>query len=182
MTGAIAKRYARALAGVAAEENRLEKVAEELDRVSGWLDDPDVKAAFDSPSLAATARRGLVGRLAESLELSDLTRNFLSLLAERNRLDAFHGIVQAYQALVDRSLGRVRAVIRAATPLDDASVAKIRSVLEEISKKTVVATVEVDPKLIAGVSVEIEGRVYDGSALTQITHLTRSLAREVSPG
>lgn len=182
MTGAVAKRYARALAGVAAEENRLEQVAGELERVSAWLDDADVKAAFDSPNLGANARRGLIGKLAESLELSELTRNFLSLLAERNRLDAFHGIVSAYQALVDRSLGRVRAVIRAATPLDDASIAKIRGVLEEISKKKVVASVVVDPALIAGVSVEIEGRVYDGSALTQITHLTRSLAREVTPG
>lgn len=182
MTSAVAKRYARALAGVAGEQNRLEQTAEELERTAAWLDDPDVKAAFESPSLGVTARRGLVGRLAESLDLSELSRNFLSLLGERNRLDQFRSIVLAYQALVDRSLGRVRATIRAATPLDDASVDQIRSVLEQLSKKKVLATVIVDPSLIAGVSVEIEGRVYDGSAHTQLAHLARSMAREVSPG
>ena len=182
MTGAIAKRYARALASVAAEQNHLEQTADELDRIASWLDDPDVKAAFDSPSLGVNARRGLVGRLAESLELSELTRNFLSMLGERNRLDQFKGIIQAYQSLVDRSLGRVRAVVRAATSLDDASVAQIRSALEQITKKKVLVSVVVDPTLIAGVSVEIEGRVYDGSAHTQLTHLARSMAREVSPG
>jgi F-type H+-transporting ATPase subunit delta len=182
VTGAIAKRYARALAGVAGEQGRLEQTADELDRVAAWLDDPDVKLAFESPNLGVNARRGLVGRLAESLELSQLTSNFLAMLGERNRLDQFRAIVQAYQTLVDRSLGRVRALVRAATPLDDASVEQIRSVLEQISKKKVLVSVVVDPTLIAGVSVEIEGRVYDGSAHTQLTHLARSMAREVSPG
>ena len=182
MTGAISKRYARALAGVAGEQNRLEQTAEELERLAGWLDDADVKAAFDSPNLGVAARRGLVGRLVESLGLSELTSNFLSMLAERNRLDQFDAIVQAYQTLVDRSLGRVRAVVRAATPLDDASLAQVRAVLEQISKKKVLVSVVVDPTLIAGVSVEIEGRVFDGSARTQLTHLARSMAREVSPG
>lgn len=182
MTSAIAKRYARALAGVAGEQNRLEETEVELQRLAVWLDDADVKAAFESPSLGVTARRGLVARLAESLGLSELSRNFLSLLAERNRLDHFHSIVLAYQALVDRSLGRVRASIRAATPLDESSVEQIRGVLEQMSGKKVLASVEVDPSLIAGVSVEIEGRVYDGSAHTQLAHLARSMAREVSPG
>lgn len=182
MTSAIAKRYARALAGVAGEQNRLEETATELEKLAAWLDDADVKAAFDSPNLSVAARRGLVARLAEALGLSELARNFLSLLADRNRLDQFGPIVLAYQALVDRSLGRVRATIRAATPLDDASVEKIRGVLEQIAGKKVLASVVVDPALIAGVSVEIEGRVYDGSAHTQLAHLARSMAREVSPG
>jgi F-type H+-transporting ATPase subunit delta len=182
VTGAIAKRYARALAGVAGEQSRLEQTADELDRVAAWLADPDVAAAFASPNLGANARRGLVGRLAESLDLSELTRNFLSLLAERNRLDQFRAITRAYQGLVDRSLGRVRAVVRAATQPSDASVEEIRSVLEQLSGKKVLVSVEVDPKLIAGVSVEIEGRVYDGSARTQLTHLARSMAREAAPG
>lgn len=182
MTSAIAKRYARALASVAGEQNRLEETATELATIAGWLDDADVKAAFESPSLGIPARRALVARLAESQGLSELSRNFLSLLAERNRLDQFRPIVLAYQALVDRSLGRVRATIRAATPLDDASIEQIRGVLEQLSGKRVLASVVVDPALIAGVSVEIEGRVYDGSAHTQLAHLARSMAREVSPG
>jgi F-type H+-transporting ATPase subunit delta len=182
VTSAIAKRYARALAGVAGEQNRLEETATELENIATWLDDADVRAAFDSPTLGVTARRGLVTRLAESLGLSELSRNFLSLLAERNRLDQFRPIVLACQALVDRSLGRVRASIRAATPLADSSVDQIRAVLEQMSGKKVLASVVVDPTLIAGVSVEIEGRVYDGSARTQLAYLARSMAREVTPG
>lgn len=182
MTSAIARRYARALAGVAGEQKRLEETATELENIATWLDDADVRAAFESPSLGVQARRGLVGRLAESLGLSELSRNFLSLLAERHRLDQFRPIVLAYQALVDRSLGRVRATIRAATPLGDSSIEQIRVVLEQMAGRKVLASVVVDPTLIAGISVEIEGRVYDGSARTQLAHLARSMAREVTPG
>jgi F-type H+-transporting ATPase subunit delta len=56
------------------------------------------------------------------------------------------------------------------------------TVLEQMTGKNVIASVVVDPALIAGVSVEIEGRVYDGSVQTQLAHLTRSMAREVTPG
>jgi len=182
VTSAIARRYARALAGVAGEQNRLEETATELESIATWLDDADVRAAFESPSLGVQASRGLVGRLAESLGLSELSRNFLSLLAERHRLDQFRSIVLAYQALVDRSLGRVRATIRAASPLGDSSIEQIRVVLEQMAGRKVIASVVVDPTLIAGISVEIEGRVYDGSAQTQLAHLARSIAREVSPG
>lgn len=181
MTSAIAKRYARALAGAAGEQNRLEQTATELESIATWLEDVDVKAAFESPTLGVPARRSLVARLAESLGLSELSRNFLSLLAERNRLDQFGPIVLAYQALVDRSLGRVRATIRAATPLDDTSIERIRAVLEQMCGKRVLASAVVDRTLIAGVAVEIEGRVYDGSARTQLAHLARSMAREESP-
>jgi F-type H+-transporting ATPase subunit delta len=180
MTAGVAKRYARALARVAEDEGRVAQIGEELDRVGEWLADPDFAAALASPALDASARHGLVGRLAESLGLSALARNFLALLADHNRLDHFAAIARAYQGLVDQSLDRVRAILRSATPLPDSTTSKIAGALEQISGKTVVLTTEIDRSLIAGVTVEIEGRVYDGSARTQLAHLAKSMSREGS--
>jgi len=177
VNGSLAKRYARALASVAAEDTRLEQVAEELEQIVKWLSEPELAAALASPALAMTDREALVARVTDSLALSTTTKNFLRLLAEKNRLGELPGIVRAYQALVDQALGRVRGILRVATPITDTVVGEITSTLEAIVGKTVLLKVEVDPALIAGVTVEIEGQVYDGSARTQLAHVARAAAR-----
>jgi F-type H+-transporting ATPase subunit delta len=182
MNGMLAKRYARALAGVATEDKRLEQTAEELERVATWLKDPELAAALASPTLGTEARTSLTARVIESLGLTPLTRRFVALLAERNRLGELPGIVRAYVRLVDEALGRVRAIIRVAMPLSPAQSAKLTSAVQKIVGKTVLAQVEVQPELIAGVTVEIEGRVYDGSVRTQLAHLAQSMAREGAGG
>jgi F-type H+-transporting ATPase subunit delta len=178
MTGALAKRYARALASVASEERRLEEVGAELERTADWLADPELATALAAPNLGPAARRGLIGSITESLGLSELTTNFLGLLAQRNRLGQFRSIGDAYRAIVDRELGRVRARIHSAEPLSPASLAELNRVLDGICGKKVLPSVEVDSALIGGLTVEIEGRVYDGSVRTQLEHLTRAMARE----
>jgi len=177
MNGSLAKRYARALASVAAEETRLEQVAEEIEQAQAWLSAPELSAALASPVLGASQRQGLLASVTESLALSTTTRNFLYLLAERNRLGELPGIVRAYQTLVDQALGRMRGVLRVAAPISDASIAEITATLEQVAGKTVLLKVETDPGLIAGLTVEIEGLVYDGSVRTQLALLAQAAAR-----
>jgi len=182
MTGAIAKRYARALLSVASEQGRMEETVAELERTAAWLDDPELAHALASPVLGVAARRGLLGEITRALELSELTQNFLSLLAEKNRLGEFRAITRAYLRMVDRTAGRVQATIRSALPLADAGRVEVVAALESLAGKKVVARTEIDPALIAGLTVEMEGRVYDGSARTQLAHLAQTMAREGTSG
>ena len=182
MTGGLAKRYARALASVAKEENRLEEVATELDAVSAWLADEELSEALASPALSHENRQALVAQMTDSLGLSDLTKNFLGLVTEQHRLDHFDGMRRAYGDLVDRELGRLRAALRTAQPLSDAQQAEIASALEAQHGKKILLSVEVDPALVAGITVEIEGKTYDGSARTQLAHVARTMSRTGSAG
>lgn len=176
MTGGLAKRYGRALLEVARDENRLEEVGAELDQVASWLADKELSAALNSPALSNENHHALVRQMTESLGLSELARNFLSLLTDQHRLPYFTAIHAAYLELVDRELNRLRAVLRSARPVSDAQLAEIAAALEKTHGKTILLTPEVDPDLIAGVSVEIEGKIYDGSARTQLTHAARAMS------
>lgn len=178
MTGGLAKRYARALLSVAKEENRLEETAAELESVAAWLADEELSEALTSPALSHENRRALVAQITESLGLSELTRNFLGLVTEQHRLDHFAAMQRAYGDLVDRELNRLRAVLRSAQPVSDAQKAEIASALEAKHGKKVLLSVEVDPALVAGITVEIEGKTYDGSARTQLAHVARSMSRQ----
>ena len=182
MTGGLAKRYARALADVAREEDRLEAVATELAGVAGWLADRELSEALASPALTLENRKALVAQMTESLGLSELTRNFLGLVTERHRLDHFEAMRNAYTEIVDRELGRLRAILRSAQPLSEAQQQEVATALEVQHGKKILLSVEVDPALVAGITVEIEGKTYDGSARTQLAHAARTMSRQGPTG
>jgi F-type H+-transporting ATPase subunit delta len=181
MSGSLAKRYARALAGVARSEGRLEAVHEEIDRAAAWLGDRELADALTSPVLGKDARRALLAQITSSLELSELVKNFLGVLSENHRLELFAGVVRAYRGIVDDELGRVRGLVRTPSELLSEGMAELRKALEAALGKQVILNVEIDPSLLGGLTVEIAGRVYDGSVRTQLQHLARDLARERSP-
>lgn len=181
MSASLARRYARALADSARPEGRLEPVLDELERLAAWLEDPELGAALSSPALPAEARTSLLAQITATLELSELVRSFLGVLAENKRLGLFPAAVRAYRRLVDDELGRVRGIVRAPTEPAPESLAEIRATLERAFAKQVLLAVEVEPTLLGGLTVEIEGRVYDGSVLTQLQRLAQELARERSP-
>ena len=182
MTGGLAKRYARALVGAAKEEGRLEEVSDELAQAASWLEDRELSEALASPALTQENRSALVSQMTESLGHSPLTRRFLDLITERQRLAWFAGMQRAYTEMVDRELNRLRAIVRSAAPLTEEQVASLSSALEERHGKKVLLSTEIDPDLVAGITVEIEGKTYDGSARTQLARVARTLSRGGSIG
>lgn len=180
MSGSLAKRYARALAGVARSEGRLEPVLEELERAAAWLGDRELADALTSPVLPHEARQALLAQITSSLSLSELVKNFLGVLSQNHRLDLFTGVARAYRGIVDDELGRVRGLVRTPSELRPEALAELSSALQAALGKQVILNVEIDPALLGGLTVEIAGRVYDGSVRTQLQHLARDLARERS--
>src|SRR6185295_6157407 len=97
-----------------------------------------------------------------------LTRNFLAVLADHRRLDQLAPIAEHYQRLVDDALGRVRARIVSAAEMSADEETALTTVIERLTGKKVVAERSIDPELLGGVTVEVGGKVYDGSLRTQL--------------
>lgn len=172
----IARRYAKAIVAVAQEQNALEQTGDELRLLRALAEDPQIAHGLANPLLAASARRGLARAVAEQLKLRPSMRDFLSLLADHRRLDQLVGIADQYQKIVDQMLGRVRATITSAAPLTAEQTGAVTSALARQSGRTVLADERVDPQMLGGVVVDIEGKVYDGSLRTQLEALATSIA------
>ena len=97
-----------------------------------------------------------------------LFRSFVLLLVDRNRLNVLPLIARAYQELTDRQLGRVRAVVTSAKPLDVVTQGEIQRALERRTGKKVLMKSEVDPTLIGGVVARVGDLVLDGSLRTRL--------------
>jgi len=174
-----ARRYAKALLELARAQGLQETVGGELTRVAEVLADPSLAQILALPNLPPKTRKDLAEQLGTILSLQPLTSNFLRVLAENDRLDIVVDIDSAYRHLLERALGRVRAKVRSAAPLSEEELRRLVDALSRLTQMTVVPTVEVDPDLLGGVMVEIEGQVYDASLKTQLQRLGETLARQL---
>jgi len=172
-------RYAKALLSLAQEQNLTESIGAELAKVAEVLVDPTLTRTLALPNLSPKTRKDVAEQLIENLSSSNLLGNFLRVLAENDRLKDFLAIERAYQNLLEQKLGRVRAKIRVATQLSDEELKSLVDAFSRLTQKTVIPTVELDPDLLGGIVVEIEGRVYDASLKTQVQRLGETLAQQL---
>lgn len=171
----VARRYARALFGLAERQGTLDVVAAGLATAVGLLEDPRTARVLTGP-VARAKKQALLHTIADKAGAPPIFRNLLLLLTERDRLDHLAAIRLVFEQLVDRRLGRTRAVVRSARPLPPDMFREITDAFGKLTGKQVLAEVAVDPELLAGVIVEVEGRVYDGSLRTQLSRLCQQMA------
>jgi F-type H+-transporting ATPase subunit delta len=147
--------------------------------VAASLGDPALAGLLNLATLGAKVRQEIIARIAGLLSLSPLMTDFLRLLAQKDRLRFLADIQDHYQRLLDQVIGRSRARVRSAVPLSQAELTDLVSVFSRLTGTTVVPSVEVDPELLAGVMVELEGQVYDGSLKTQIARMGEALRQSI---
>ncbi len=155
--------------GVTAVEGDLERLAEAL-RESGEL-----RALIANPEVSRDALRRVMAGLAEHLELSPLTRNFLGVLAENRRVSALPQIIRAFRTIASAQRGEVSAEVVSAHALSGEQVRELEHKLRAREGRTVKLTSRVDPDLLGGLVVTIGSKRIDGSIRSRLTALGQAM-------
>jgi F-type H+-transporting ATPase subunit delta len=176
---AVAKSYAKALFELARERNQVDAVSKELAAIAAVMAEQPAMVEFLSrPWVAPTAKRGAAAEMATQLGLSPLTRDFLALIAARNRADYLSAIAAAYRALDDEAQGRVRVKLRTAHALTEGERERLSARLSRtFGGKTLVIDERVDSGLLGGFVAEVGSMILDGSIDTQLERMRERLAR-----
>lgn len=177
--GSVARRYGRALFELAREGHEIEPVGEMLANLAAAISSLE-PGALTPGLLTLQQRQQLATALAAALGgQKTLLSRFVGVLAENDRLDQIPSIEKMYERLGDEEARRVRVRVRSASALANSEIDSIRASFERVTGRAVVPELEVDDRLIGGVTVESQGRVYDGSIRTQLALLERRMAGEV---
>ena len=176
---AVARSYAKALFELARERNQVEAVGKELETVAqAIIEQPPLLDFLSRPWVAAPAKRGAATDAATRLGASPLVRDFLGLVATRNRADHLVAIAAAYRALDDVAQGRVRVKLRTAVALTDAERDQLRNRLSRLlDGRTLILEESVDSQLLGGFVAEAGSMILDGSLDTQLDRMRDRLAR-----
>ena len=174
----LSKRYARALVEAVAEPRDLEAAGQDLLAFLQLLrDHRDLRALFANPGVQRRDKEALLNRLTAALGIGSVVVAFLALLLGKGRLGHLEIIARIYQDLVDERLGRVKAVVTAAVPLEADAEERLRQRLEQVVGKRVYLEVQQDPGILGGLIAQIGSLVYDGSLRTQLARLREQLVR-----
>ncbi len=172
----VAKRYARALLGLASDHDQLEAWGVELERLARIVDAPEIAMHLESPELSQVARLEALSKIAEKLDLSFPLRSFAVVVARHGRAADLTAMAEAYRKMLDDLMGRARATLTFSRQPSDEETAQISTHLEAIAKKKIIPTIKVDDSLIGGVVVELEGKIYDGSLANRLAEAQRRLS------
>jgi F-type H+-transporting ATPase subunit delta len=179
---AVATRYANALADVVTAGGSpispQEAVSELRAFVAALDGSTELQNALETPAVPAGRKRAVVGRIAEILKLSRISRNFLYVLIDHRRMAALSGILDSFELIVDDRLGFARAEVAAAREMAEPQRAALNAELERLTGRRIRMRFTVDERLIGGVVARIGSTVYDGSVRGQLASLGRRLGAE----
>lgn len=168
----LADRYAAALFDLADERKDLDTVAADLRRLRDMISESaDLRRLVRSPVLSRVEQARAIGAIAESAGLSQLTRNFLGLIAQNRRLFALPAMIDAYLAQLAARRGEVTAQVVAAQPLTPAQEAAVNEQLRKAVGSKVAVEVRVDPSLLGGMIVKVGSRMVDASVRSKLQRL-----------
>ena len=168
-----ARPYARAVFSLAREQGRLSQWSTLLGFAARAVSEPSVQSVIGNPRLDAQA---LVGVLVPPGEVDPLFTQFLSVLAENQRLVLLPEIVGLFDAQRAEDEHVVKATITSANELDAAELAKLRAALVKRFGREVDVTTAVDAALIGGAIIDAGDVVIDGSLRTKLARLGAALA------
>ncbi len=169
-------RYARSLAEVAVEAGIAENIGADFAQLDKILkESPELTALLKNPIVSPRNKTDVLGALGARAGWHKYFRDFLRVLAENHRLPYLHELYPLFLDELDRLRGIVTAKAWTAQPLSMTSESDLAAALRNLSGKSVKIVSQLDPSLIGGVRVEMEGTVYDGSVRRQLERLVEHL-------
>lgn len=165
----LARRYAQALYAVSPDEQALLTSARSL------TGDPLLWEVLCSPAVQPWEKERVLGRLPQLSDSGPLL-GFYRLLARKERLPLLPQIVEAFEDLSLEARGAARCRMTCVRIPEPAMQEKLRQMLCRLHhKKDILFTFQVDPALLGGFTLELEGVTYDKSVRGALAGLARQL-------
>ena len=174
MPTAAARRYAKAVFELAAQEGQVEQWQRRLTRVRELFDDPATAAVLANPTIPLEQRETVISGAPHVLDPEGT--NLARLLIESWRIADAAEIDEEFQRLADEAAGRVRATVTTAIELATRDRDRVARELSQRLGKDVNISVVVDPSIVGGMKLQYGDRVVDASVATKLEQLRRRLA------
>ena len=164
----LAREYGDGLYALTEEEHLSEEVLSQLQVLSRcFREQPDFLRLLSNMSLSRAERIAILDGALRA-QVHPYLLNFLKILLERNALSEFDGCLAAYKALYNQEHGIAEASVTTAEALDENQRARLIEKLEKLSGKKIELKEKVEPSLMGGVLLEMDGQRYDNTLKTRL--------------
>lgn len=175
----LARVYAKAFLGAAEQAGKTSELVEEADSLV-----EDVLNRYPEFETLLTVGEKSHEEIVDIIDevftgrASEQLKNLLKVMSHHHRLKSLRLVVKMISKMYAESQGRQEVTLKTAHPLDPALVEELRHEINvKLSIDSVIVT-KVDPKLLAGMVIQVGDKVYDGSVRTMLERTRRSMVEK----
>lgn len=173
----IASRYAKALIDLAVEQDKLERILEDVESFVEVTKNRDFSLLLKSPIVNSAKKNAIITEIFEG-KYDELTMAFLKILVNKKRemylADVARDFILQYKHM--KHISTVR--LTTAVPISDELLAAIHAKLLESAQtdaKVEIIT-KVNPELIGGFVLAFDDKIYDASIQQKLKDLRKEFA------
>uniref|UniRef100_A0A1D1ZBJ4 ATP synthase subunit O, mitochondrial n=1 Tax=Anthurium amnicola TaxID=1678845 RepID=A0A1D1ZBJ4_9ARAE len=175
--------YASALFLAASKANLLDTVESELMKCAEASKNSPVFSQFIKDlTVPADVRVKAVQEIFSEAGFSDITKNFLAVMAENGRLRHFEKIAKSFADLTMAHRGEVKVTVITVIPLPAEEEKQLKETLQDIigHGKTVKVEQKIDPSILGGLVVQFGQKLFDMSIRTRAKQMDRFLREPIN--
>ena len=155
--------YGTALMEAARELGKEDQILEEAQAVVQLIEDePDLHQFINYPGVSADEKKEVLKNIFEGKICEELL-NFLYILVDKRRTMNFGRIVKVYKSLIEREEGVSYGTVYSVVKLSDERMAELEEQTSKLLQMKVKLDNEIDPNLLAGFKILVEGKIIDAS-------------------
>ena len=171
-----ARMYGGSLYDLAAEEGLDERILGELEGVTALLNgDAEYLHLLSIPSIPKKERCALLDEAFRG-QVHLYVLNFLKILCEKGTLRELSGCARAYRVRYNQAHGILEATATTAVAMTEQQAKSLHEKLEKLTGKTIDLKTKVDPAVLGGIRLDIEGTELDGTVRNRLAGLRSSIA------
>src|SRR3954447_5545501 len=172
----IASVYARSLFEVAKEQDKLDKVREQLGEFASALDqNRELQVFFFSPYFSTQEKKDGLKKAVSGTD--DIFDNFLELLIEKHRMPAVFRIRRELDQLWQRENKLLPVEVTSAIELDKSTVKQIGDPIGEQTGQKIELSSKVEPDILGGIVVRVGNSIIDASIRARLEQLRKQVAK-----
>lgn len=171
-----ARVYGGSLYDLAAEEQLTDAIKDQMQAVKAiFRENPDYIKLLSEPSIKKEERLDLIEK-AFGEQAERYLINFLKILCEKNLLNELEGCADEFTRRYNADHNIAEAVVTSAVALSETQTEALTKKLEKLSGKKIYLTAKVNPNVVAGIKVELEGTELDGTLQGRLDSMSKKLS------
>ncbi len=172
----VAQRYANALLELAEGAKMVDKVEKDLKDLGLMIQNSlDLEATIKSPLVSQSDLMNAMNVLSDKAKFQTVTKNFLSVLVENNRMGAIGRILEAFHEELAEKRGETSVNVTVAQDLTAKQKKDLEASLSKTLGKDVSVQMKVEPGILGGMIVTVGSQMIDASVARKLERLKGAL-------
>ncbi len=175
MAELVSMRYATALFDLGLETQTLSDIFVEVETIlSIFESDEEIMKIINHPQITSAEKMSVLDK-AFGGKVSGSVMGLFALVLKKNREADLLSILRAFIQKVREHKGITVATLYSASVLSNEQIASIKSSLSAQLKKQVEINASVDPSLLGGLCIRVDGQIFDRTIKKQLDDMKKHL-------